>query len=148
MREILLLEKESRNKNETRAFAAESVRYIQRGDTVLLYGDLGSGKTFLTREYVKLLGNTAPVSSPSFTIINRYEGSNSINHIDLYRIKDRNELSNIGIEDLWESDSINFIEWPKLLENQIDWDHFRLFIQFSENKKFWRHLKFIHYVTE
>jgi tRNA threonylcarbamoyladenosine biosynthesis protein TsaE len=147
MKEIIFLEKDSENEDDTTAFAAEAVGFIHPGDTILLYGELGSGKTFITREFVRLLGNPATVSSPSFTIVNRYDGDLCIHHIDLYRIEGIRELNNLGLEDIWTSNSINFIEWPQLLEKRIDWNHYRLFIELNTDREYWRHLKLVRYVA-
>ncbi|KON28458.1 hypothetical protein AC481_01610 [miscellaneous Crenarchaeota group archaeon SMTZ-80] len=114
------------------------------GDTVLLYGKLGSGKTFLVREYVNLLGITDQVSSPSFSLVNQYHGELIINHIDLYRISDPSELDNLGLDDFWEMYSINFIEWPQLIEERIIWPHFRLYIDTEFRKKSWRRFRLIY----
>ena len=129
---------EVNNTAETRKFAVKAVKFIQSGDTLLLYGNLGSGKTYLTKEFVALLGSTAEVSSPSFSLINQYDDNVLINHIDLYRIKNESDLINLGLEDLWDSGSINFIEWPEIIENQIKWHHYRIIIKSDPLKKEWR----------
>jgi tRNA threonylcarbamoyladenosine biosynthesis protein TsaE len=138
MTEKILIKTEVTNISGTKNFAAQAIQHIRSGDTVLLYGDLGSGKTFLTKEFVALLGSTAEVSSPSFSLINQYDDDIHINHIDLYRINDQSDLINLGLDDLWESGSINFIEWPEIIESQIVWHHFRIQIISNPKKKNWR----------
>lgn len=113
---------------ETKRFAKETVCYFKPGDTILLYGTLGSGKTCLTNYYVQLLGFSTGATSPSFSIINQYEGEVFINHIDFYRIQDQKELYNLGLDDIFNSNNINFIEWPQIIEDRIDWRHFRIYI--------------------
>ena len=142
MTKKVLIIKEVNNTVGTKKFAAKAVKYIQSGDTVLLYGDLGSGKTYLTKEFVALLGSTAEVSSPSFSLINQYDDNLLINHIDLYRIKNESDLINLGLEDLWDSASINFIEWPEIIEDQIGWHHYRIQIKSDPQKKNWRQFTF------
>jgi tRNA threonylcarbamoyladenosine biosynthesis protein TsaE len=118
------------NEKGTVQFARGVQEILKIGDTVLLYGDLGSGKTFLVKEIVKCLGIREEVSSPSFSIINQYSRKDfTINHIDLYRIKNPADLSNLGLEDFWQGPYLNFIEWPQLIEKTIKWPHYRISIE-------------------
>jgi tRNA threonylcarbamoyladenosine biosynthesis protein TsaE len=88
--------------------------------TILMYGDMGVGKTTLIKAIVKLLGSQDDVSSPTFSIVNEYKGDSSlIYHFDLYRIKDIEEAYNFGIEDYLFSDNWSIIEWPELIENMV-----------------------------
>ncbi|MCK4753607.1 MAG: tRNA (adenosine(37)-N6)-threonylcarbamoyltransferase complex ATPase subunit type 1 TsaE [Calditrichia bacterium] len=141
MKKKILVKKEVMDLNGTRNFAREAVKYFHGGDTILLYGELGSGKTFITRDFVALLGSKAEVSSPSFSLINQYDGVPLINHVDLYRVKDETDLINLGLEDLWNSTSINFIEWPEIIEDQISWSHYRINIEIDSKKSNWRKLR-------
>jgi tRNA threonylcarbamoyladenosine biosynthesis protein TsaE len=85
------------------------------------------------------------VSSPSFALINQYEGNIPINHIDLYRIKNEKELLNLGLDDLWDDASITFVEWPEIIESIIDWHHFRILIESNIKKRKWRKFKLYEY---
>ena len=138
MKKKILVEKEVMDLDGTRKFTLEVVSYFHGGDTILLYGELGSGKTFITREFVAILRSKAEVSSPSFSLINQYDGDPSINHVDLYRISSVMELANLGLEDILTGPSINFIEWPELIENHISWPHFRIHIEIDSKKSEWR----------
>jgi tRNA threonylcarbamoyladenosine biosynthesis protein TsaE len=138
MKKKLLLEKEVLNLEGTKKFALDAVKYFHGGDTILLYGELGSGKTLITRNFVALLGSKAEVSSPSFSLVNQYEGIPMINHVDLYRLKDQTDLINLGLEDLWNSPDINFIEWPEIIEDRISWPHYRIKIEIDSKKSEWR----------
>lgn len=86
--------------------------------TMVIYGNMGAGKTTLIKAIVKALGSTDDVSSPTFSIVNEY-GSNSglIYHFDLYRIKDIEEVYNFGIEDYIYANNWSIIEWPQIIEN-------------------------------
>ncbi len=83
-----------------------------------LYGEVGSGKTFLCREIIKTLIKNSKliVSSPSFNIIHSYDcASYRIYHIDLYRVKSKEELENIGLIELLSQEDLLFIEWPEIM---------------------------------
>ena len=138
MKKKILFENEVTDPDGTRKFTKEVVKYFHGGDTILLYGQLGSGKTFITKEFVALLGSKAEVSSPSFSLINQYDGDPLIYHVDLYRITDIKDLFNLGLEDILNSSSINFIEWPEIIENQITWRHYRINIEIDSKKSEWR----------
>ena len=90
-----------------RALAKELVRPV----TVLLIGDLGAGKTTLTKGIVEGLGvaNQEEVSSPTFTLIHEYGGD--VYHIDLYRLETENQLATLGLQDLLERDAVVLVEW-------------------------------------
>ena len=89
-------------------------RIRNKRNIILLFGDLGAGKTTFVRKYCNFLGIKDVVSSPSFLILNTYESKNVvINHLDLYRVKNEEELDTIGLFDILENNSnLIFIEWP------------------------------------
>ena len=94
---------------------------INRGDNLFLYGELGVGKTTFTRNLINRLqflnkSNSTEVLSPTFNLLNEYKVNNlKIKHYDLYRIKHKEELNNIGLFE--EKDAINIIEWPEILNS-------------------------------
>ena len=89
------------------------------GDLVLLYGDLGAGKTCLTQGICLGAGldNNNYIRSPTFTLINEYPAKVPIFHIDLYRLETEGEISNLGLEEIIYSPSITIIEWPEKLKS-------------------------------
>jgi tRNA threonylcarbamoyladenosine biosynthesis protein TsaE len=141
-----ILEKQIFDENDTKSFAAEAISNFHLNDIILLFGKIGSGKTFLVKEFVKLLGLTSETSSPSFALVNQYRGAIIVNHIDLYRITDRNQLYNLGLDDYLNSKAINFIEWPQLIEKYIQWQHFRIFIDTNTKLDSWRNIKLVRYL--
>ncbi len=114
--------------------AAEALIRRLTSKTVLFYGDMGTGKTTLIKALVKNLGSSDDVSSPTFSIVNEYEaGNNKIVHFDLYRIKDKMELMDIGFEEYVNSDDWVFIEWPELAIDLLP-DHYEILSVHLKNK--------------
>ena len=101
----------SHSVNETENFAYELASKITAPKVICLTGDLGAGKTAFTRGFARYFGIEKGVSSPTFIIMHRYEGSEVINHYDLYRLSDFDELLDIGFEEQIEN-GISIIEWP------------------------------------
>lgn len=88
---------------------------------LLLKGELGAGKTTLTQQIVAILGHKGSTSSPTYSLINEYEGANGpIYHMDLCRLNDIDEAYDIGLEDYLYSGHYCFIEWPELLMDMIE----------------------------
>ncbi|MDT0294997.1 tRNA (adenosine(37)-N6)-threonylcarbamoyltransferase complex ATPase subunit type 1 TsaE [Mesonia ostreae] len=87
---------------------------------LLFYGEMGAGKTTLIKEIVKQLGSQDKVSSPTFSLVNEYQGENgSIYHFDFHRIEEEEEAYDIGFEEYIDSNSWCFIEWPQHVENLL-----------------------------
>tara|TARA_B100001758_G_C18069678_1_gene432520 strand:- start:125 stop:547 length:423 start_codon:yes stop_codon:yes gene_type:complete len=89
--------------------------------TIMLRGELGSGKTTLVKSVLKKMGVNEGVTSPTFSIVNEYDfAGNIIYHFDLYRIENIEELDVIGFEEYIYSQNIIFIEWPEIVLNKIN----------------------------
>lgn len=100
---------------ETEELARKIASEIKGGEVLLLNGTLGAGKTTFTKGFAKALGVKKTVVSPTFTIIKEYEGTAlTLYHIDMYRIEEEDELYELGIEELYRSDSVTVIEWNKM----------------------------------
>ncbi len=95
---------------ETKTIAAKIANHLKVGDIVALEGNLGSGKTTLVKNICQNF-NINNVNSPSFSIVNEYEGIHKIYHFDFYRIKKIEELYDLGFDDYLNDESIVFIEW-------------------------------------
>lgn len=98
---------------QTQAIGRQLAEKLQAGDVLLMLGDLGAGKSELTRGIAKGLGVTATVASPSFTILNVYdEGRVPLYHFDWYRLNDVEELYEMGMDEYLGGDGVAVVEWP------------------------------------
>lgn len=105
----------SNSVKETANIAAAFAKTLKAGDVVALSGDLGVGKTAFVQGLAKELGVTDYVSSPTFTIVNCYDGRLPVYHFDVYRINDEDEMYEIGYEEYVYGDGVSVIEWPELI---------------------------------
>jgi tRNA threonylcarbamoyl adenosine modification protein YjeE len=103
---------EARSEAELQAVARHFASGLKPGDIVILSGPLGAGKTAFVRGAVSALHGDEAVSSPTFTIWNRYDGNPPVDHLDFYRIEDPRELFELGVENAFDdARSITFVEW-------------------------------------
>ena len=99
---------------ETRALGEQLARRLQPGDTVILEGELGAGKSELARGIARGLGVTETVTSPSFTILNVYEsGRCPLYHFDWYRLESEEELDELGMDEYLGGDGVAVVEWAE-----------------------------------
>lgn len=109
---------------ETRALGEHLAQYLRPGDVLLLWGDLGAGKSELTRGIAGGLGVTSPVTSPSFTILNVYdEGRVPLYHFDWYRLNSVDELYEMGMDEYLGGDGVAVVEWPSQCPEAIPETH-------------------------
>lgn len=92
---------------------------LQAGDCICLQGTLGAGKTLLAQGIAWGLGVTEPVTSPTFTILQLYQGRVPLFHYDLYRLTRPQELFDIGFEEYGGTSGVTLIEWPDLLPDYM-----------------------------
>jgi tRNA threonylcarbamoyladenosine biosynthesis protein TsaE len=103
---------ESSSPADTEQAGAELAAALAIGDVVLVMGELGSGKTTFVRGACRALGVEQPVTSPTYTIGNRYEGRVPVSHLDLYRLTEVGDADWAGLEPYFD-DAIVFVEWPE-----------------------------------
>jgi tRNA threonylcarbamoyladenosine biosynthesis protein TsaE len=125
---------------------AEAVIKQLTSKTILMYGDMGVGKTTFIKSFVKALKSDDDVTSPTFSIVNEYvTPSDKVFHFDLYRIKDENEALQFGIEDYLYSNNWVIIEWPDRIENL--YPNNANIITITQNKDNSRTLKLSHNIS-
>ena len=105
----------SNSPDDTRIFAADMAKRLRAGDVLCLYGDLGAGKTAFVQGIAKGLGIDEPITSPTFTIVNEYEGRLPLYHFDVYRIADSDEMYEVGFDEYVYGEGVSVIEWPQLI---------------------------------
>lgn len=110
---------ESASAAETEAAGARLAERLRAGDVVLISGDLGAGKTTLIRGACRALGVEGPVTSPTFTIGQRYSGRLPISHLDLYRLAGLAGEDPALLDDYLGADSVAFLEWPAVAEPEL-----------------------------
>ncbi len=98
---------------------------------ILFWGDLGAGKTTLTKGIVAGLGaaEAQEVTSPTFTLVHKYGQSARVYHVDLYRITDFNDLETLGLEDVLAEPGVVLVEWPDRLILRTDWPILRVYLE-------------------
>ena len=110
----------TKNTAETRALGEKIAARLQPGDVLLLEGDLGAGKSELTRGIARGLGVTETVTSPSFTILNVYEsGRCPLYHFDWYRLESAEELYELGMDEYLGGDGIAVVEWSEMCPDAV-----------------------------
>ena len=127
---------ESFSYDDTQVIAKEIADTLKGGEFIAMYGDLGAGKTAFVQGLAKALGITNHVTSPTFTIVNEYEGRLPLYHFDVYRIADPDEMYEIGYDDYIYSDGVCVVEWAELIEDLFPDRYYKLTILKDEDKGF------------
>ncbi len=113
---------DSNNIIQTQQMAEAFAKVLKPSMIVLFKGDLGSGKTTFIKFLVKALGSDEAVTSPTFTLMNTYQGKFPIYHFDMYRLSSAEEARNVGFEEYFDKkslDGLTLVEWPENVEGLI-----------------------------
>lgn len=124
------MEFEVNNISETTNIGEALGKLLNAGDIICLTGDLGTGKTHITKGIAKGLNITDNITSPTFNIVNEYDsGRLKLNHFDVYRVSDPDEIYAIGFDDYIFSDAVSIIEWANYIEEILPNDFLHIYIQ-------------------
>ncbi len=110
----------TRSESETMRFASRLADMLNEGDTLLLEGDLGTGKSVIARGVARALGVAGAMPSPTFVLMIPYAGRKKIYHFDLYRLADPDEFYEAGLDEYIGGDGIALVEWPEMAELSPD----------------------------
>ena len=113
----------------TERIGAELAEDLRPGDVVLVAGELWAGKTTLIRGACRALGVKGPVTSPTFTIGQRYLGKHPISHLDLFRLESLEGEDPGLIDDYLTADAVAFLEWPEAAKPRLESPTFRIAIR-------------------
>lgn len=132
---------ENRNNNfktespeETQALGEKIGKTFRQGDVIALIGDLGTGKTCLTQGIARGVGIASDevVNSPSYILINEYNGKIPIYHIDLYRLEDSAEIAELGLSEYVEGNGICIIEWAERMADALPDSCIKIYITLTD----------------
>lgn len=134
------MEYDSYSADDTFALAEELGKTAKAGDVVCLIGDLGVGKTLFTQGFAKGLGVEEYVNSPTFTIVQEYEGTDdrrlTLYHFDVYRIEDSEEMEEVGFTDMIYGDGVSLIEWADMISDILPESYTKVTIEKNLEKGF------------
>ncbi len=104
---------------DTEEFGKRLGNVLKKGDIVCLNGDLGAGKTTLTKSIGIGLGVSEYITSPTFALINEYDGRLKVYHFDVYRLENIDELDDLGFDEYFFGDGVCIIEWAEKIEGML-----------------------------
>lgn len=123
------------NLEETEKFGIFLGENLRPGDVLCLNGDLGAGKTTLTKSIAKGLGINDYVTSPTFTIVNEYYGKTDLYHIDTYRLDDKVDVDYLGFDEYFYSDGVTIVEWAEKIRDALPEEYMEINIKSHDNKR-------------
>lgn len=130
MREVVI-----RSEEDTRKFGLELAKRLKPNDVVALIGDLGTGKTTLTKYIAEGLGITEMITSPTFTIVCEYHsGRLPLYHFDVYRLENGDDMFEIGADEYFTAGGVSIVEWADLVAEILPEDTLAVFIEYGEKE--------------
>ena len=124
-----------KNLRETELLGEKIADRLKKGTVIALIGELGTGKTAMTKAIAKGLGITENVNSPTFTLVQEYySGKLPFFHFDVYRVDAIDELDVIDFNEYFYSDGICVVEWADLIEEELPDEAIRVFIEYAKEE--------------
>lgn len=123
----------SHSEEETKNAGRELARRAVRSSVISLRGSLGAGKTVFAKGFAQELGITEAIVSPTFTLVQEYEGKMKMYHLDLYRLSGEDEFESMGGEDFLYSDGVCLIEWSEKISSMLPDDTIYVNITINED---------------
>lgn len=122
-----------KNEEETKQIGYKLGKLLNKGNVICLIGDLGAGKTTLTQSIAKALEVDDYITSPTFTIVNEYEGRIPLYHFDVYRVGSSDEMYEIGFDEYIYGQGVCIIEWANLIEDILPQNYLYIQMNYKED---------------
>ncbi|MBA7563279.1 tRNA (adenosine(37)-N6)-threonylcarbamoyltransferase complex ATPase subunit type 1 TsaE [Candidatus Atribacteria bacterium 1244-E10-H5-B2] len=123
----------TKSPEETKNLGKEVSKLTKPGDLLAFYGELGAGKTCFIQGISQGLKVKDYVTSPSFTIINEYQGKIPIYHFDLFRLDNAEEILELGYKEYFYGEGLTVIEWAEKIEQLLPKEHLEIKIKFKDH---------------
>lgn len=136
MKEKLLKSFNTNNENETYEIGVEFGKSLVGGETILMYGQAGAGKTVFTKGIAHALGISECVTSPTFALKNEYNGKFDLHHLDMYRIESMEEAFESGaLDEISDEGAVTIVEWAENVIEFFDFPHIKIYIDYVDAHK-------------
>ncbi len=121
----------------TECFASRLAQYLQPGDFLALHGELGAGKTRFAAGIAKGLGvdPSLPVTSPTYTLLNIYQGRVPFYHFDLYRLSGDDDVVDLGFREYFHGNGVCLVEWPERLTEELPSERLNVVLSYVDEQK-------------
>jgi len=125
----------SKNEDESRQIAFDMGKNAKPGEVYSVTGTLGAGKTLMAKEFARGLGIFEDITSPTFTILEEYQGKIPFYHFDLYRIESTEEIELMGFEDYFYGNGVSWIEWAEKCGSLMPENHISVTIEIISDEE-------------
>ncbi len=120
----------SHSLKDTQEFAKKFASNLKAGDVVLLFGQMGGGKTTFSKAVIKSLGFEGVVTSPTFALVNVYEAKFTVQHFDMYRLENISEAFEVGLDEMLKSKTaLSLVEWPEKAKEILPKNALKVFVR-------------------
>lgn len=127
-----MIEALTHSADETRRLAAALAELARPGDLVLLAGELGTGKTAFVQGFGAALGVTERITSPTYTLVSQHQGRLVLNHLDVYRLEQLEEVLDLGLPEILDEDGVTLIEWGDTILPALPASYLEIRLRFGE----------------